>query len=211
MTAIASPRVDPLALNAHDLNASFWAERVRPLVKRERFAHIERVACLARDIALANGLDADKAYLAGILHDVARDMGDAELLRLAPPESEADVQHPLSLHGRAARTVLERWGVTDADILDAVEEHTTGPRDGKPLSVCIYVADICEPGRGVNAHIRELAFSDLERAYREALCCKVQYLQSKGKTVHPRTMAAYENLRRLELTPERLECLENFE
>ena len=211
MPAIASPRVDPFALDANDLNASFWAERVRPLVKQERFAHIERVACLARDIALANGLDADKAYLAGILHDVARDMGDAELLRLAPPESEVDVQHPLSLHGRAARAVLERWGVTDSDILDAVEEHTTGPRDGKPLSICVYVADVSEPGRGVNGHIRELAFSDLERAYREALCCKVQYLQSKGKTVHPRTMAAYDNLRRLELIPGRLECIENLE
>lgn len=211
MPAIASPRVDPIALNAHDLNARLWAERVRPLVNSERFAHIERVANLAREIALANGLDADKAYLAGILHDVARDMGDAELLRLAPPESEADVQHPLSLHGRAARTVLERWGVTDTDILDAVEEHTTGPRDGKLLSVCVYVADVSEPGRGVNDHIRELAFSDLERAYREALCCKVQYLQSKGKTVHPRTMAAYERLRRLELIPERLICGQNLE
>ena len=187
MPAIASPRVDPFALDAHDLNARFWAERVRPLVKQERFAHIERVACLARD------------------------MGDAELLRLAPPESEVDVEHPLSLHGRAARTVLERWGVTDSDILDAVEEHTTGPRDGKPLSICVYVADVSEPGRGVNDHIRELAFSDLERAYREALCCKVQYLQSKGKTVHPRTMAAYENLRRLELIPKRLLCAEHLE
>ncbi len=211
MSAIALSRVDALASDVSDLNAHFWAERVRPLVKQERFAHIERVACLARDIALANGLDADKAYLAGILHDVARDMGDAELLRLAPPESEADVQHPLSLHGRAARTVLERWGVTDTDILDAVEEHTTGPRDGKPLSVCVYVADVSEPGRGVNDHIRELAFFDLDRAYREALCCKVQYLQSKGKTVHPRTMAAFEHLQRLELIPERLMCAEILE
>ena len=211
MPAIAAPRVKPSASNASKQAAGHWAERVRPLVKPVRFAHIERVACLARDIALANGLDADKAYLAGILHDVARDMGDAELLRLAPPESEADVQHPLSLHGRAARTVLERWGVTDTDILDAVEEHTTGPRDGKPLSVCVYVADISEPGRGVNDHIRELAFFDLEQAYREALCCKVQYLQSKGKTVHPRTMAAYEHLRRLELIPKDLNCNDHLE
>lgn len=211
MPAIAPARVKSPVLDANQQLASFWAERVRPLVKPERFAHIERVACLARDIALANGLDADKAYLAGILHDVARDMGDAELLRLAPPESEADVQHPLSLHGRAARTVLERWGVTDSDVLDAVEEHTTGPRNGKPLSICVYVADVSEPGRGVNDHIRELAFSDLERAYREALCCKVQYLQSKGKSVHPRTMAAYEHLRLLELIPECLICGDNLE
>ena len=70
---------------------------------------------------------------------------------------------------------------------------------------------VSEPGRGVNDHIRELAFSDLQRAYREALCCKVQYLQSRGKAVHPRTMAAFENLRRLELIPEHLTCGENLE
>jgi predicted HD superfamily hydrolase involved in NAD metabolism len=191
MPALAPPRVDVDSVE-------FWAERVRPLVKAERFEHIQRVADLAREIALANGLDAKKAYLAGILHDVARDMSNEELLRLAPPESEQDVKHPLSLHGRAARTVLERWGVTDPDILDAVEEHTTGPRDGKPLSVCVYVADVSEPGRGVNDHIRELAFTNLERAYTEALFCKVRYLQFKGKSVHPRTMAAYERLVELE-------------
>jgi predicted HD superfamily hydrolase involved in NAD metabolism len=175
-------------------SAAFWAARVRQLVKPERFEHIERVAALAHDIALAHGLDADRAYLAGILHDVARDLPNQELLRLAPPETQADSSHPLALHGRAGRVILERWGITDQDILDAVEEHVTGPRDGNLLSICVYVADVSEPGRGVNDDIRELAFLDLERAYHQSLTCKVHYLQSKGKVVHPRTMEAYQRL-----------------
>jgi predicted HD superfamily hydrolase involved in NAD metabolism len=180
--------------NAAPVSATFWASRVRQMVKPERFAHIERVAALAHDIALAHGLDADRAYLAGILHDVARDLPSQELLRLAPPESEADQSHPLSLHGRAGRTILERWGITDQDVLDAVEEHVTGPRDGNLLSICVYIADVSEPGRGVNHDIRELAFLDLEHAYHQALTCKVNYLQSKGKPVHPRTLEAYQRL-----------------
>jgi predicted HD superfamily hydrolase involved in NAD metabolism len=181
----------------HASNALYWAARVQEMVKPERFDHIMRVAHLAHDIALAHGLDAAKAYLAGILHDVARDLPSEELLRLAPPETEADLHHPLSVHGRAGRALLETWGITDFEVLEAVEEHTTGPRDGHLLSVCVYVADVSEPGRGendVNEHIRELAFIDLERAYAESLTCKVMYLQSKGKTVHPRTMAAYQRL-----------------
>ncbi len=164
------------------------------MVKPERFAHIERVAALARDIAMAHSLDFDKAYLAGILHDVARDLSASELLRLAPPETEADADHPLAVHGRAGRVILEQWGITDREILEAVEEHVTGPRDNNLLSICVYVADVSEPGRGVNDNIRELAFIDLERAYHQALTCKVHYLQSKGRVVHPRTMEAYYRL-----------------
>jgi predicted HD superfamily hydrolase involved in NAD metabolism len=180
--------------NAVPASAAFWASRVRQMVKPERFAHIERVAALAHDIALAHSLDADRAYLAGILHDVARDLPAQELLRLAPPESDADQNHPLALHGRAGRAILERWGLNDKEVLDAVEEHVTGPRNGNLLSICVYIADVSEPGRGVNHDIRELAFLDLERAYHQALTCKVHYLQSKGKIVHPRTMEAYQHL-----------------
>jgi predicted HD superfamily hydrolase involved in NAD metabolism len=189
-------------------DAAYWAAKVRALVKPERFDHIVRVAELASEIAAANNLDSSKAYLAGILHDVARDMSGEDLLRLAPPESDMDTKHPLIVHGRAARVLLERWGFTDVDVLDAVEEHTTGPRAGRPISVCVYIADVSEPGRGVNHHIRELAFTNLERAYRESLFCKVHYLQSKGKPIHPRTMAAYERLVALEPDPRKPLCQE---
>ncbi len=170
------------------------ATRVRSMVKPERFAHIERVAILAKQIAMAHGLDAEKAFWAGMLHDVARDLPSAQLLELAPPETIADADHPLAVHGRAGRTILEQWGVTDQVILDAVEEHVTGPRDGNLLSICVYIADVSEPGRGVNNDIRELAFDNLEQAYHQALTCKVHYLQSKGRIVHPRTLEAYQRL-----------------
>lgn len=176
------------------VSAAFWAARVEQMVKPQRFAHIQRVAALAHDIALAHGLDADRAYLAGILHDVARDLPNEELLHLAPPESEADANHPMVLHGRAGRVLLERWGISDLEVLDAVEEHVTGPRNGNLLSICVYIADVSEPGRGVNDDIRELAFLDLELAYHKSLTCKVHYLQSKGKVVHPRTLEAYNRL-----------------
>ena len=183
-----------------------WIERVRGNVKPARFEHILRVADLARDIALANGLDADQAHLAGILHDLARDLPADELLRLAPPESELDAGHPMALHGRAARAILESEGFEDTEVLEAVEDHVTGPRGGNRIALAVYVADVSEPGRGVNHHIRELAFTDLEGAYAEALFCKVTYLESRGKPVHPRTRAAFERLRQERSLPEQPAC-----
>ncbi|AFD26578.1 Metal dependent phosphohydrolase [Deinococcus gobiensis I-0] len=167
------------------------------MVRPRRFEHVQRVAVLARQIAVANHLDdgqIERAYAAGILHDIARDLPDAELLRLAPPECEIDALHPLALHGRAARTLLEHWGYRDEVVLEAVEDHTTGPRGGNPVSACVYIADVSEPGRGVNDDIRELAMHDLGAALNRAIVSKVTYLQGRGITVHPRTLTAYRAL-----------------
>ena len=174
-----------------------WEARVRLMVRPRRFEHVQRVAVLAQQIAAANGLSpeqVERAYTAGILHDIARDLPDAELLRLAPPECDIDARHPLALHGRAARTLLEHWGYHDAVVLEAVEDHTTGPRGGNPVAACVYIADVSEPGRGVNDDIRELALHDLNAALNRAIVSKVTYLQGRGITVHPRTMTAYQAL-----------------
>jgi predicted HD superfamily hydrolase involved in NAD metabolism len=192
---------DPRPIS-HAEELLYWRERIRPLVKPKRLEHILRVAELARAIARANGLDEHRAELAGVLHDLARDLSGPELLDLAPPETPMDAENPLALHGRAARALLETWGFDDPIVLEAVEDHVTGPRGGNPIALAVYIADVSEPGRGVNHDIRELAFEDLERAYSAALCCKVAYLERCGKPVHPRTRAAHDALRERQVPAE---------
>lgn len=189
-------RLDP-PTGGFGAQLAFWEQRVRLMVKPRRFEHVQRVATLAAELAQSAGLGAaqtEQAYFAGILHDIARDLPDAELLRLAPPECAIDAGHPLALHGRAARTLLERWGFGDPVVLEAVEDHTTGPRGGNPVACCVYIADVSEPGRGVNADIRELARCDLGAALERAIVSKVTYLQGRGICVHPRTLGAYHAL-----------------
>ncbi|GAB5603685.1 bis(5'-nucleosyl)-tetraphosphatase (symmetrical) YqeK [Thermus sp. FJN-A] len=170
-------------------------EKVRALVRPERLEHILRVAHLAREIAERNGLDGERAYLAGLLHDAARDLPEGELRRLAPPENEVEEAHPLSLHGRAARRLAEAWGVGDGEILEAVEGHVYGVDPKNGIGMALYVADVSEPGRGVNGEIRELALrGGLLEAYRLAVANKVNYLAAKGVPIHPRTLAVYRSL-----------------
>ncbi|GEM82138.1 bis(5'-nucleosyl)-tetraphosphatase (symmetrical) YqeK [Meiothermus hypogaeus] len=168
------------------------AERVRQQVKPERYEHILRVAELAAEIARANALDVEKIYLAAILHDAARDLSEQQLTELAPPEIALERNHPLSLHGRAGRKLAEQWGIEDEEVLEAIEGHVYGVRPEHRIGMALYVADVSEPGRGVNQDIRDLALSGrLEEAYQKAVLCKVKYLQSKGIEPHPRTLAAY--------------------
>jgi len=174
-----------------------YCARVRAMVSEERFQHILRVAGLAGTIASTNRFtpaEIDAVRLAAVLHDVARDLSSEDLLELAPPQNPTEDRHPLSVHGRAARVIAERWGVHGADVLEAVEGHVFGVAPSNRVGVAVYIADVCEPGRGVNDDIRALALSDLDAAYARAVESKVRYLRSKGKAVHPATLRVYEQI-----------------
>lgn len=175
-----------------------YRERVRALVSPARFEHILRVTETARGIAEANrlsGQELAQVTVAALLHDAARDLPNDELMRLAPPANELEARHPLTLHGRAGRRLAEGWGVADEAVLEAIEGHVFGVPAGHNVGMCVYVADVCEPGRGVNDDLRALAMSDLGAAYRAAVESKVTYLQHAGKPVHPDTLATYRQLR----------------
>lgn len=171
--------------------------RVEGMVSKERYEHIQRVARLAVAIARANGFprpEAEAACLAALLHDAARDLPPEELFRLAPPENSLEEEQPLSVHGRAARVIAAAWGVDDLRVLEAIEGHVFGVGLDNRIGMAVYIADVCEPGRGVNDDIRELAMEDLTAAYEKAVGSKVRYLRSKGKSVHPATLEVYEQI-----------------
>lgn len=176
---------------------SGYLRSVTELVTEERLGHIRRVARLATQIAAANGFsaeDLERVLLAALLHDAARDMSDDQLLELVSPQNKVEEAHPLAMHGRAARKLAEGWGVRDEVVLGAVEGHVFGVRAGDHVGAAVYVADVSEPARGVNADVRELAMTDLWAAYRKAVTCKVEYLRSEGKEIHPATLRAYESI-----------------
>jgi predicted HD superfamily hydrolase involved in NAD metabolism len=191
-------RAEPLGTSPCDRPGfAPYCTLVRRMVTAERFAHIERVAALAETIARANRFSAGElraTRLAALLHDVARDLPDERLVALAPPECELEREHPLALHGRAGRRIAQDWGVRDARVLDAIEGHVFGVRGFDRVGMALYVADVSEPGRGVNDEIRALALRDLCEAYRRAIAVKVSYLRRCGKGIHPRTLQVHDEI-----------------
>lgn len=189
--------VEDSAAQGESLDLDGLGKRVRQLVSADRFEHIERVKRLALDIAISNGFSAaqvSQVALAALLHDAARDLPDEELLALAPPENQVEQDHPIAVHGRAARVLAQGWGVEDAVVLGAIEGHVCGVDPSDLVGMAVYVADVSEPARGVNDDIRELALLDLGAAYRRAVATKVEYLEGEGLDVHPITRKTYEAL-----------------
>jgi predicted HD superfamily hydrolase involved in NAD metabolism len=167
----------------------------RSRLSERRYEHTQRVADTAEDLALAHDLDADRARLAALLHDAAREMGPEEFLSLADKwhlqVGDPEQQSPKLLHGPVAAELARReLGIDDEEVLEAVRAHTTGkPRMG-PLALVLYVADKIEPARDYPSvgHLRTLARENLHGAALDSLRRAIAHNEERGKATHPASM-----------------------
>lgn len=184
----------------------FSAERalLKKLVTPRRYEHSLSVAGLAVELAPALGVSPQKAALAAIVHDCARDLGPRALARYAlrrcpraPMLGTMLKEAPVLLHAWAgAALAAERFGVRDAEIAGAVRLHATGAPGMGPLARLLYVCDLACPGRDFReaALVRELAFKDFEAAFRAANYVKLTYVFSGGGWVHPLSVSLWNSL-----------------
>ncbi len=66
-------RADNMVINNSVSDAENYIELIKNTLSEYRFHHSMCVAEKARELAVKYKLDADKAYLAGVLHDVTKD------------------------------------------------------------------------------------------------------------------------------------------
>ncbi|MBQ9538476.1 MAG: bis(5'-nucleosyl)-tetraphosphatase (symmetrical) YqeK [Treponema sp.] len=171
--------------------------------KKERWEHSLRVAATAELMCDMFGVSPEKGYLAGIAHDMCKDMEDSEMLSLAAkdgqPISDVERKKPALLHGRAAAMkLMQDFGIDDADIIQAVSRHTMGGASLCPLAKIIYAADKIEPGRPQSTQeYRDALFArSLDALTLEVLEENMRYLESKGKKVADVSVRFRESLRR---------------
>lgn len=162
-------------------------------------AHTERVLDEALRLAARHGVDVSKVRLAALGHDLLRVTPREDLLRLAGEAgiepNEAERAEPLLLHGPVAAWLLrERFGVVDAEVLDAVRYHTTGRAGTSDLEKVVFLADKTEPDELAHypqwRDVHELAQDDLNAAMLRALELYLERARREGWTVHPDVLAA---------------------
>ena len=169
----------------------------------KRLKHSVNTAKEAVYLAKKYNSDPDKAYLAGLLHDVAKGLSGADLENTANQYGieidEYEVVNPELIHGKiGAVMVNKQLGIEDKDILGAIRWHTTGHKNMTLLEKIIYLADIIEPGRKflhVNI-IKRLAYQDIDQAMVFALEHIFEFVKSKGFSLHPESIEAYHFLKR---------------
>lgn len=113
------------------MNQKQAKELVRSRLSDKRYEHTLNVKKMAVKLAKRYGVDEDKAALAALLHDSAKEISKdemRELMRQYPQYAEGGEERPASVwHGICAAILARtRWGVEDEAILSAIACHTAG-------------------------------------------------------------------------------------
>ena len=166
-----------------------------------RFRHSMCVAEEARRLAVLHGADPNKAYTAGIVHDIMKDTAkEAQLQILQDYDVELDaveLQTPMLWHARCGEVFLRHvLGLTDEEILSSVRYHTTGRAGMSLLEKVVFTADFTSADREYPdvAVIRALADESLSKAIRYGVEYTIRDLIRQGKPVHPDTLAVYNEI-----------------
>lgn len=124
----------------------------------QRLLHSIGTARTAADLAKKFGLDDEKAYIAGLLHDCAKCYSKEDILAISKKlnldQCELDIYKVL--HAPVSAFVAEtEFGITDPEILASIRWHTLGHISMGPFEKIIFLADKMEP------MTRESEFSEL--------------------------------------------------
>ena len=172
-------------------------QKVSSQMSEKRFEHVLRVEEKACYLADRYGVDPEKASIAALTHDYAKERPDEEMTDLILKEKfdqELLIFGNAIWHGILGSFLVEKeLGISDSEILEAIRLHTTGASQMSELAKLIYVADYIEDGRdfpGVQ-EAREVADVDLDRAVAFETKHTLLHLISKGFLVYPKTIETY--------------------
>ncbi|MDQ2087381.1 bis(5'-nucleosyl)-tetraphosphatase (symmetrical) YqeK [Herbivorax sp. ANBcel31] len=161
-------------------------------VIKNRFIHSINVMELAAELASVYGVDQEKAAIAGLLHDCAKNIELDRMLMLCDEfdivVDDVERLQPKLLHGRVGAVLASKeYGIYDETILNAIRYHTLGRENMTMMEKIVFVSDYIEPNREFEGieEVRELAFIDIDKTMIISLNNIIVHIIAKGALVHP--------------------------
>ncbi|MCI8614454.1 bis(5'-nucleosyl)-tetraphosphatase (symmetrical) YqeK [Parablautia intestinalis] len=175
-------------------------KKMEKALDAKRYEHTLGVAYTASSLAMSNGINFEKAFVAGLLHDCAKCISNEKKLEICNKHnieiSEIERKNLCLLHAKVGSYIAaKQFRISDRDILNAILFHTTGRPGMSQLEKIIYIADYIEPGRKHAPNlpkVRKLAFQDLDEALLKILEDTLGYLGSVGGSIDPMTKRTYD-------------------
>lgn len=171
--------------------------KISKQLKPARFAHVQRVEQTAVKLAKQYGVEVEKASIAGLVHDYAKQRPDEDFIEaIHHYQLDPDLVNWNNAiwHGLVgAELIKAELGIDDEDILNAVRYHTTGNRYMTKLAQIIYMADYIEPARDFDGveKARLLTSQSLELAVAYQTKHTLLYLLENNQRIYPKTIDTY--------------------
>lgn len=171
-------------------------------LSKKRYEHSLLVAKEAKSLAKIYHVDEEKAYLAGLIHDIAKELSEEEnnywikkgnLAHDLKKENYKKIRHA----DIGALIAKEKYNL-DNDICNAIKYHTIGNKNMDTLAKIIYIAD--KIGRKEIPKelipIKDLAKKDLNAALIYFIEKQNKNLISKNITPHKNTEELLQTLKK---------------
>lgn len=170
-------------------------------LSEKRYKHSLFVADEAVRLSLIYGGNSEKAYLAGLLHDIMKDAsGDVQLQTLNEFGiilTNVEKSTPKLWHAMSGAVYVEKvLNINDNEILSAIRYHTTAKTNMTLLEKLIYLADFTSMDRDYNGveEMRRAVNVNLDKAMYIGLSFTISDLASHGNPIHPDTVDAYNEI-----------------
>ena len=165
----------------HDL---YFVKTVKGYYSPKRYLHAVSTANLCYQMAQANGLEPTKAYQAGYLHDVGKEMAkDPDAARMMARFFPKYKNYPQWSWHQFLGEMIARYffDIKQKSVLDAIKYHTTGcPHMGKYAKI-VFAADKLDPTRGWDsAELIRACEEDIDQGFVAVMRNTDSFLKAEG-------------------------------
>lgn len=158
-----------------------------------RYIHSLGVMEMAEELATIYNVDVKSTRLAGLLHDIAKEMTEEESLKYVAENSIAidDIEkiNVSILHGKIGADIAKKKYGVNEQIQKAIQYHTETNPNMDTLAKIIYVSDKIEKNRKSEKfdleYERNLAKEDIDAAVLFIIDASIKKVIKKGKLLHP--------------------------
>lgn len=178
-----------------------YRQIIREKMGDYRFTHSCNVAKEAVLLAKLYGGDEHKAYVAGILHDITKEIDGQEQLQIIKDGGiildSVQQNAPKLWHSVSGSVYVQtHLGIGDSDVINAIRYHTTGRKGMSLLEKIIYTADYTSaersyPGADI---MREKSRQSLEDAMLFSCQYTLQKLSEQAAAIHPDQLDCYNEI-----------------
>ena len=183
------------------LKSDDYKKIIKPKMSEYRHIHSVNVSKEAKRLAIIYGCNEEKAAIAGMLHDITKELSKEEQLKIM---FDGDIildnlqkNSPKLWHGISGSVyVSKNLDIDDKDILNAIRYHTTGRANMSLLEKIIFVADFTSEERTYNgvSSMRKKTKKSLEEAMLFGLKFTLKDLSRREMAIHPDALACYNDI-----------------
>lgn len=183
---------------------------MKECLSEKRYIHSLGVAYMSASLGYVYDVPQDKALVAGILHDCAKETDGSTLIKLCDENhvvlTEAERSNTSLIHSKyGAYLAKNLYGIDDKDIINAIANHTVGRENMSRLEQIVFCADFLEPMRTQKCspsldELRKLIYTDIDLTTVIILENVIDYLKKNEALIDPasiKTLEYYKSKKRM--------------